>query len=137
MKIFLSVLAVVLVIFVGFLVFNRPSVNPLGSQLGQFNFNSVTTDATSSVGTGGALVITGAGLASSSFTSSVYWSIQNYGTSSIACFPSATTTGFSYPGGWVLYPSSTAFTSKEVGVYNGSISCVSAAGTDTVGIIAR
>jgi hypothetical protein len=94
-------------------------------------FNQVQLATTTSVGTAGVEAISVLNGASS------YWMIDNSGSGGASCFPSATTTGFTYGGGWWLAPNGGVISMDSTALYNGPVSCLTGSGTTTIGVIAQ
>jgi len=98
--------------------------------------NKVYTIATSTCTTTGNLILSGEQTPSSSWDTSVFWSVSNFGTSTASILFDATTTGLVYGEGILVAPSTTQIFVGPA-IYNGSVSCLTSAGTTSVGVQAQ
>lgn len=96
-----------------------------------FNQNSPTTSGVVTVTTSGVAVVTDTNLDRG------YLSLVNSGANGVSCFPSATTTGSVYGGGWFLAANGGALSFDSVTIYGGLVSCLTGSGTTTIGIVER
>ena len=149
-KIFIG-LAILFVIGISFawqayLVDNTIPQVVLGAANSRDTFSVVNLATTTSVGTAGVLVL---GIPPTNQTNitgtnnayltgnAVYWKITNSGSVGVSCYPSATTTGLTYGGGWWAPASTTVEEMAGNALYIGPVSCLTGSGTTTLGIIAR
>ena len=143
-KVLLSVLGVVFLIGAAFALYAyRPVTDQsLGSAgpLYRNQFNSVFLATTTVITTTGVIVV-----ASSSYTpgAATYFLADNSGTNGVSCYPidfvngTESTSTFSYGGGWWLAPNGGTISLDSVGMYGGTVWCLTGTGTSTVGIVAR
>lgn len=135
------------VIFLGAIIFavyaNRPVTQPsLGAAgpLYRDQFNNVFLATTTVVTTGGVIIVS-----SSSYTpgAATYLSIVNSGTNGVSCYPidnvngTESTSGLAYLGGWWFAPNGGAISLDAVGMYGGTVWCLTGTGSTTLAIVAR
>ena len=137
--------AVTLVVFVLVVFATRQASAPslsLGAAgpLYRDQFNSVFLATTTTITSGGVTVVS-----SSSYTpgAATYVSIVNSGSYGVSCYPidnvngTESTSGLTYGGGWFLAANGGAISLDSVGMYGGTIWCLTSSTSTTVGIVAR
>ncbi len=112
-------------------VFYRPIV-AYASQLYRNTFTVTTSVLTLTVDNTGAAAVTDTN------SDRVYLSLVNSGPVGVSCFPSATSTNFTYGGGWWLVGGGGAITFDSVAIYGGPVTCITAtSASTTVGVVER
>lgn len=135
------------VIFLGAIIFATYSIRPVtqpslgaAGPLYRDQFNNVFLATTTIVGTGGFIIVS-----SSSYTpgAATYLSIVNSGSNGVSCFPidfvngTEATSGLTYGGGWWFAPSGGAISLDAVGMYGGTVWCLTGSGSTTLAVVAR
>lgn len=121
----------------------RPVTQPTLGAAGPLyrnQFNSVFLSTTTVITTGGSIVVS-----SSSYTpgAATYLSIVNSGSNGVSCFPidfvngTESTSSLTYGGGWWLAASGGAISLDSVGIYGGTVWCLTGSGTSSIGVVAR